>query len=87
MDVVPRQVLLTSMMPLSDLTKVMGIVNVGKTMARCIGPVFTGKLAEHGYLYVGLIINGVLTLIADLLLGVNFFHLDKDILSKQGIES
>lgn len=85
MDVVPRQVLLTSVMPLSDLTKVMGIVNVAKTFARCIGPVFTGKLAGHNHLYVGFIINGICILTADLLLGINFFHLDKDILRKQSV--
>ena len=41
MDVVPRQVLLTSIMPKQDITKVMGIVNIGKTLARCIGPIIT----------------------------------------------
>ncbi|CAH2353408.1 uncharacterized membrane protein [[Candida] railenensis] len=85
MDVVPRQVLLTSVMPSTDLTKVMGIVNVAKTFARCIGPVFTGKLAEHNHLYVGFLINGICILTADLLLGINFFHLDKDILRKQSV--
>ena len=43
MDVVPRQVLLTSIMPKQDITKVMGIVNIGKTLARCIGPIITGN--------------------------------------------
>ncbi|KAK6463308.1 major facilitator superfamily domain-containing protein [Scheffersomyces coipomensis] len=85
MDVVPRQVLLTSIMPQEEITKVMGIVNIGKTFARCIGPVFTGKLAANQLLYVGFIINGGCTLLADLILGLNFLHLDHEILQKQSV--
>lgn len=80
MDVVPRQILLTTIIPKQDLIRVMGTVNIGKTFARCIGPVFTGKLAEHGLLYVGFIVNGVCLLLADTVLGVNFVHLDKEVL-------
>ncbi|KAG7664790.1 uncharacterized protein J8A68_001672 [[Candida] subhashii] len=86
MDVVPRQVLLTSIMPREEITKVMGIVNIGKTFARCIGPVFTGKLATHGMLYVGFFINSGCVILADILLASNFLHLDQEILSKQAIE-
>ncbi|KAK6202246.1 major facilitator superfamily domain-containing protein [Scheffersomyces amazonensis] len=86
MDVVPRQVLLTSIMPQEEITKVMGIVNIGKTFARCIGPVFTGKLAANQLLYVGFFINGGCTLLADLILGLGFLHLDHEILQKQSIE-
>lgn len=82
MDVVPRQVLLTSIMPQEELTKVMGIVNIGKTFARCIGPVFTGKLASHEHLNIGFIINGGCVLAADLILGINFLSMDSDILAK-----
>lgn len=83
MDVVPRQILLTSIMPPQDLTKVMGIVNIGKTFARCIGPVFTGKLATHNKLFCGFFINGCCVLLADILLAANFLHMDATILAKQ----
>lgn len=84
MDVVPRQVLLTSIMPKQDITKVMGIVNIGKTLARCIGPIITGKLASINKLYVGFIINSCV-LLADMILAINFLHLDEEILLKQSI--
>lgn len=76
MDVVPRQVLLTGLIPPRELTKAMGVVNIGKTFARCIGPVFTGKLAAHGYLWVGFIITGSVTLCADFLLFILFYGVD-----------
>ncbi|KAI5950688.1 hypothetical protein KGF57_004236 [Candida theae] len=86
MDVVPRQVLLTSIMPKEEITKVMGIVNIGKTFARCIGPIFTGKLAEQNKLRYGFIINGACVLFADVILAISFLHLDHDILLKQRVD-
>lgn len=83
MDVVPRQVLLTSIMPLSDLTKVMGLVNIGKTLSRCVGPIFTGLLAAHGLLEYGFYIDLALVLAADVILASNFLHLDEGILALQ----
>lgn len=81
MDVVPRQVLLTSIIPKQDLIRVMGTVNIGKTFARCIGPVFTGRLAQHGYLYVGFLVNGACLIVADSILSYNFMHLDNHVLA------
>lgn len=86
MDVVPRQVLLTSIMPNEEITKVMGIVNIGKTFARCVGPIFTGKLAEHNKLRYGFIINSACVLFADLVLAINFLHIDHVIVLKQRID-
>lgn len=82
MDVVPRQVLLTAIIPKEDLLRVMGTVNIAKTFANCIGPVFTGRLAEHGLLSLGFIINGVCLVVADTVLGLSFAHLDADVLAK-----
>ncbi|KAI5958740.1 uncharacterized protein KGF55_005739 [Candida pseudojiufengensis] len=76
MDVVPRQLLLTSIMPKNEITKVMGIVNIGKTFARCIGPIFTGRLAEHSHLKYSFIISASCTLLADLILGISFLHVE-----------
>lgn len=84
-DVVPRQILLTTIIPKHEVTKVMGVVNIGKTFARCIGPIFTGKLASKGQLKFGFLINGVCLILADFILGINFLHLDEEIKNKQSI--
>ncbi|OBA19523.1 MFS general substrate transporter [Metschnikowia bicuspidata var. bicuspidata NRRL YB-4993] len=81
MDVVPRQILLTTIIPKEDLIKVLGVVNIAKTFARCVGPIFTGNLAEKGLLYVAFIVNGACLFLADTILGVSFVHLDGEILS------
>lgn len=81
MDVVPRQILLTTIIPKQDLIKVLGIVNIAKTFARCVGPLFTGNLADKGLLYVAFFVNGACLFLADTILGFSFAHLDKEILS------
>ncbi|CAI5759946.1 unnamed protein product [Candida verbasci] len=82
MDVVPRQLLLTSIIPNDEFTKVLGIVNVGKTFARCVGPIFTGKLASKNKLHFGFFINSICVLLADSILAVNFLQLDQSIKNK-----
>ncbi|QBM90605.1 Major Facilitator Superfamily protein [Metschnikowia aff. pulcherrima] len=82
MDVVPRQILLTTIIPKEDLIKVLGIVNIGKTFARCIGPLFTGNLADKGLLHVAFYVNGACLFLADTILGFSFAHLDTEILAQ-----
>lgn len=82
MDVTPRQILLTNIIEPQDLTKVMGVVNIGKTLARCVGPVFTGLLASANRLWLCFIISGVLVICADGLLAFWFLHVDLE-LTKQ----
>lgn len=82
MDVVPRQFLLTSLIPSKELTRVMGLVNISKTYARCIGPVITGRLAERKKLYLGFFLNGGSVLLADFILGINFLHYDSKVMAK-----
>lgn len=82
MDVTPRQILLTNLINPKDLTRVMGIVNIGKTFARCIGPIFTGILAKDGYLWLCFIISGALVITADMVLACSFLHVDKDIMKQ-----
>lgn len=60
MDVVPRQVFLTSIVPSDQRTQVLGLVNVIKTLARSIGPIFTGILASRGYLWFCFVILAAL---------------------------
>ena len=47
MDVVPRQVLLTSIMPKQDITKVMGIVNIGKTFGSLYWTNNNGEIGKY----------------------------------------
>ncbi|VEU23178.1 DEKNAAC104247 [Brettanomyces naardenensis] len=67
-DVVPRQIILTSLMEPRELPKVLGTVNIGKQVARSISPFFTGLLAERGHLWVCFWITGTLLIIANLVL-------------------
>lgn len=60
MDVVPRQVFLTNIIPEHDRTRVLGLINIVKTFARAAGPVFTGILASKNHLGVCFVIMGVL---------------------------
>lgn len=80
MDVVPRQILLTHLIPKRDLVRALGLVNIAKTFARCIGPLFTGKIAESNRLDIAFYINGFCLILADSILGFNFAHLDRSIL-------
>lgn len=86
MDVTSRQILLTNLIHPNDLTKVMGIVNIGKTFARCIGPIFTGILAGKDYLWLCFIVSGVLVILADFILACSFLHVDKKILAQINAE-
>ncbi|AMD20379.1 HDL365Cp [Eremothecium sinecaudum] len=81
MDVTPRQILLTNLVTPKDLTRVMGIVNIGKTFARCIGPTFTGILANNGILWLCFVISGGLVTLSDILLAILFYGIDSEILS------
>lgn len=79
MDVTPRQIILTNLFKSSELTRVMGIVNIGKTFARCIGPIFTGLLASKGLLWCCYIISGSLVITADAILAFWFLSIDHKI--------
>ncbi|KAG5358350.1 putative membrane protein [Yarrowia sp. B02] len=60
MDVVPRQAFLSHVVSAEERTKVMGIVNVVKTLARSVGPIFTGMFAEKNMLGFAFLITGLL---------------------------
>lgn len=68
LDVVPRQMLLLALFPPNELAKVMGLVNLGKTAARSVGPPVTGFLASRQKLHWGFAINGGCVLVADAIL-------------------
>lgn len=76
MDVTPRQILLTNIIRTQDLTKVMGTVNIGKTMARCVGPIFTGILAQRDHLALCYVISGFFVIAADCVMAFWFFQFD-----------
>lgn len=60
MDVVPRQMFLTTIIPEEDRTRVLGLINIVKTFARAAGPIFTGILASRSQLGVCFVIMGCL---------------------------
>lgn len=78
-DVVPRQIILTTIFKTSELPKVLGTVNIGKQIARSIPPYFTGVLAGWGRLGVCFVIKGVCLLLANLILAYQFRDLDSHI--------
>lgn len=78
-DVVPRQIILTTLVEPTDLSKVMGSVNIGKQIARSISPYFTGYFAEAQLLWVCFLITGVLLIIANLILAIDFSDLDEKV--------
>ena len=82
MDVTPRQILLTNIIRPQDLTRVMGIVNVGKTFSRCVGPIFTGLLAKQGNLWVCYLVSGALVIIADFILAFWFLGINEKVLQQ-----
>ena len=49
----------------------MGIVNIGKTLARCIGPIITGKWQVLINYMLGLLLI-LVVLLADMILAINF---------------
>ncbi|KAL6936707.1 hypothetical protein ACO0R3_000310 [Hanseniaspora guilliermondii] len=80
MDVTPRQILLTDLVNANEITKVMGIVNVGKTLARCFGQLFSGYVVQSGLLKYAFIISGSVLLTADFILILSFVGIDKKVL-------
>lgn len=78
-DVVPRQIILTTLVEPIELSKVMGSVNIGKQIARSISPYFTGYFAEAQLLWVCFLITGVLLILANLILAVDFSDLDEKV--------
>lgn len=75
-DVVPRQIILTSLIEPVELAKVMGTVNIGKQIARSISPFTTGFFAEAGLLWVCFILSGGFLILANIILAVDFNDLD-----------
>ncbi|KAG0688976.1 hypothetical protein C6P40_000259 [Pichia californica] len=78
-DVVPRQIILTSLIEPNDLPKVMGTVNIGKQIARSISPYFTGYFAQYHLLWICFLITGILLILANIILAVYFHDLDEKI--------
>ena len=80
MDVTPRQILLTDLVSANEITKVMGIVNVGKTLARCFGQLLSGYVVQSVLLRYAFIISGSVLLSADFILILSFIGIDKKVL-------
>lgn len=77
MDVVPRTAFLSVVVKADERTRVMGMVNIVKTLARSVGPFIVGKLSENGFLWVSFIIGGALESAYDIGLFASFYWIDK----------
>lgn len=84
-DVVPRQIILTTLFKSNELPKVLGTVNIGKQVARSISPYFTGVLAQKGLLWCCFFINGGFLFLANAIVSWEFRHLDKEIKSLESV--
>lgn len=78
-DVVPRQIILTTLIEPMELSKVMGSVNIGKQIARSISPYLTGFFADSNLLWMCFIISGILLILANIILAFDFSDLDEKI--------
>jgi hypothetical protein len=74
MDIVPRQVFLSNILPWQFRTRVMGSVNIIKTLGRSIGPVFSGIFAERQKLWVAFLAVAGFEGLFVFLLVLFFFH-------------
>lgn len=74
MDVVPRQMFLTTIVAETQRTRVLGLVNVVKTLGRAIGPTFTGYLASRGHINWCFTIMGGLEWVFAIAVYVAFRH-------------
>lgn len=84
-DVVPRQIILTSLIEPIELAKVMGTVNIGKQIARSISPFSTGFLADAGLLWVCFILSGGFLILANIILAIDFSDLDVKVKQLEGV--
>ncbi|GMM30837.1 hypothetical protein DAMA08_035820 [Martiniozyma asiatica (nom. inval.)] len=84
-DVVPRQIILTSIVKPEELAKVMGSVNIGKQIARSISPYLTGVLAEHGYLWICFLISASFLILANVILAIRFRGLDEKVRKMESV--
>lgn len=75
MDVAPRSAFLASILPPAERTSAMGVINVCKTTASSLGPLWTGVLADRGLFWVAFVCAGGLKASYDLgLLGMFVGH-------------
>lgn len=65
MDVAPRTAFLAGIVPKHNRTRVMGVVNVVKTLGSSLGPTVSGLLASRGQLKWSFVICGAMKLIYD----------------------
>ena len=85
-DVIPRRIMLTTLVEPIELSRVMGTVNIGKQVARSVGPFFTGFFAKAHLLWVCFIISGATSVLVNLWIAANFSALDKKVKKQEQIQ-
>jgi len=66
MDTAPRSAFLAAVVLPGERTAVMGLINVVKTSAQSLGPILTGILASHQFIWVAFVTAGTLKVTYDL---------------------
>lgn len=78
MDVAPRSAFLANALPAEQRTAIMGTINVFKTFASSVAPVFTGMLSARGTLWISFVIAGCLKISYDIGMLITFGGMDKE---------
>lgn len=86
LEVIPRRIILTTLVEPIELSRVMGTVNIGKQVARSAGPFFTGFFAHGHLLWVCFIISGVTSILVNLWIAANFSDLDQKVKKLEQIQ-
>lgn len=72
MDSAPRNAFLAAIIPAESRTKVLGTLNIVKTLSASLGPSVSGALASTGRLYLAFVLAGTLKLLYDVELFISF---------------
>lgn len=78
MDVAPRAAFVANALPAEQRTAIMGTINVFKTIASSVAPVFTGMLSAKGALWVSFVVAGCLKISYDIGMLITFGGMDKE---------
>lgn len=79
MDTAPRSVLLAMVLPRDERTAIMGLYNVGKTIAQASAPLITGVLVERGHFWAMFLLSGCIKALYDMGMFAAFGKYEKSV--------
>ncbi|KAF5857907.1 hypothetical protein ETB97_005144 [Aspergillus alliaceus] len=75
-DIAPRGAFIPANLPPDRRTDILGVINMAKSCGLCLGPLVTGKLADHQLLGYAFILAGTLKIVYDLGVPLAFYGRD-----------